>query len=302
MDTPLHLGTCSWKFESWRGLVYSDTPHPNYLAEYASHYDCVEIDQWFWSLFGIGKVVLPKPETVADYAAAVPGTFRFAVKMPNALTLTHYRPRRKGDPLIPNPHFLSPDLTRVVLEQLEPLKPNLGPLMFQFEYLNREKMASQGHFQDRLGTFASQLPRDFSWAIECRNPNYLNAPYFDFLLQAGLSHVFEQGYYMPSVAEVYQRHSERLGETVVIRLHGPDREGIEERTGKVWNRIATPRDADLAALADVVKGLRQQQRKVWLFVNNHFEGCAPLTLQRLQQRLAGTGVADGTAPSPDSQG
>lgn len=52
MDGDLHIGTCSWKYASWRGLVYSDAPHPNYLAEYARHYDTVEVDQWFWSLFG----------------------------------------------------------------------------------------------------------------------------------------------------------------------------------------------------------------------------------------------------------
>ena len=50
MDEPLHIGTCSWKYPSWRGLVYSDVPHPAHLAEYAQHYDIVEVDQWFWSL------------------------------------------------------------------------------------------------------------------------------------------------------------------------------------------------------------------------------------------------------------
>ena len=52
MDRSLHIGTCSWKYESWRGLVYSGAAHPNLLAEYAQRYDCVEIDQWFWSLYG----------------------------------------------------------------------------------------------------------------------------------------------------------------------------------------------------------------------------------------------------------
>jgi uncharacterized protein YecE (DUF72 family) len=44
-----HIGTCSWKYPSWRGLVYSDSGQ-NYLQEYAQHYSCVEVDQWFWSL------------------------------------------------------------------------------------------------------------------------------------------------------------------------------------------------------------------------------------------------------------
>ena len=285
MDGNLHLGTCSWKYESWRGLVYSDAPHPDYLAEYSQKYACVEIDQWFWSLFALGKVVLPQPKTVADYAAVVPEGFRFGIKMPNSLTLTHFRPKTKTDPLVPNPHFLSMDLLRTFMEDLAPLRPHLGPLMFQFEYLNRQKMPSQAAFQDQLGAFTSRLPPGYCWCIECRNPNYLNHEYFTFLRGQGLTHVFEQGYYMPPVVEVFNRHQDLLGETAVIRLHGPNRGQIEDQTGKEWNRIAEPRDADLDALADVVKGLRKRKRAVWVFANNHFEGCAPLTLERLKQRI-----------------
>lgn len=290
VDT-LHLGTCSWKYPGWRGLVYTDESHPNYLQQYAQKYDCVEIDQWFWSLFGPGKVVLPQPAVVAEYAAAVPASFRFGVKMPNALTLTHFRPAAKSDPLVPNPHFLSVDLLRAFLERLEPLAQQLGPLMFQFEYLNRNKMSSQDEFHDRLGKFAGQLPQGYCWCVESRNPNYLNAPYFRFLRELGLAHVFEQGYYMPPVLDVYRPHADLLAETVVIRLHGPDRVKMEERTGKQWDRIVEPREADLDALASVVRGLRKRERKVWLFANNHFEGCAPLTIERLRQKIEVQAVA-----------
>jgi uncharacterized protein YecE (DUF72 family) len=179
------------------------------------------------------------------------------------------------------------DLLRAFLDQLAPLKPYLGPMMFQFEYLNRDKMPSQAEFQDRLGAFVSQLPQDYCWCVESRNPNYLNERYFNFLHANELAHVFEQGYYMPPVQEIYRRHADQLSETTVIRLHGPDRGAIEERTGKAWNRIAEPRDADLNALAAVVKGLQKGKHNVWVFANNHFEGCAPLTVERLRQRIEG---------------
>src|SRR5450759_182079 len=147
----LHLGTCSWKYPSWRGLVYSNSASPNYLQEYAQRYDAVEIDQWFWSLFGSDKVILPQAKVVAEYAASVPEGFRFGVKLPNALTLTHYYQKTKPEPLVPNPHFLSLDLLRATLEKLEPMRDKLGPLMFQFGYLNREMVQSQSQFLDKLG-------------------------------------------------------------------------------------------------------------------------------------------------------
>ena len=134
----LHIGTCSWKYLSWCGLVYSDTPHPDYLQEYAQHYDTVEVDQWFWSLFGPDKVLLPNPTVAAEYAAVVPDSFRFGVKMPNALTLTHFHQAAKTDPLVPNPYFLSADLLNRTLECLAPMRGKLGPLMFQFGYLNKK--------------------------------------------------------------------------------------------------------------------------------------------------------------------
>jgi hypothetical protein len=49
----LRIGACSWKYDSWKGLVYDPgrgyRPE-DYLADYARHFATVEIDQWFYSL------------------------------------------------------------------------------------------------------------------------------------------------------------------------------------------------------------------------------------------------------------
>src|SRR4030042_167497 len=97
----LKIGTCSWKYESWAGIVYSGSAGVNFLKDYS---------------------------------------------------------KDKSKPLEPNPHFLSEDLFLEFLRRLEPMKSHLGPLMFQFEYLNRQKMASQAEFLNRLGGFFSKCP------------------------------------------------------------------------------------------------------------------------------------------------
>ena len=56
----LRIGTCSWKYDSWKGIVYPEFGDFNYLEEYSKKYNTVEIDQWFWSLFPNNKVTLPK--------------------------------------------------------------------------------------------------------------------------------------------------------------------------------------------------------------------------------------------------
>ncbi len=127
--SPLRIGTCSWKYESWQGIVYSEEHRGNFLEEYAEHFPTVEVDQWFWSLFAGNKVVLPKPEVVREYAASVPEGFLFGIKVPNSITLTHHY-RRGTDPLVANPHFLSVDLMLGFLESIAPLGKKIGPLNF----------------------------------------------------------------------------------------------------------------------------------------------------------------------------
>jgi uncharacterized protein YecE (DUF72 family) len=284
----LRIGTCSWKYDSWRGLVYSDSPTLNHLEEYAQRYETVQIDQWFWSLHGRDRVSLPRREVAQAYRDSVPDGFTFTVKIPNSISLTHFYRKKKDELLMPNPYFLSVDLFQEFLRSIEPLQGCLGPLMFQFEYLNKQKMASQAEFQERFQAFIEQCPRGYPYGLEIRNPDYLNASYFHSLEQNGLAHVFLQGYYMPPIVDVYRTHTSHIKNASVIRLHGPDRQGMEERSSGQWDRILQPRDEELDAIVKMIQNLISSRVDVWLNVNNHYEGSAPLTIQRIRDRLKKT--------------
>lgn len=282
----LRIGTCSWKYKSWQGLVYSDEKDINYLEEYARRYNTVEVDQWFWSLFDVDKVSLPRPDVVAEYLQSVSQNFRFTIKMPNSITLTHFYRKKKNEPLKPNPHFLSLQLFREFLQTIAPLKAQIGMLMFQFEYLNKQKMPSLFEFQKRFGEFINRCDRSWPYAIEIRNPWYLNRGYFAFLRHNKLSHVFLQGYYMPSIIEIYEKHRDQIEGATVIRLHGGDRKEIEAKSGEEWNQIWDDHGEELRSVADMIKDLLSRGVNVYLNVNNHYEGSAPLTIQRIQKLLA----------------
>ncbi len=77
MAANLYVGTCRWKYDSWRRLIYPETGQLNYLRHYVQNYNTVEIDQWFWSLFEPDHLVLPRADVVKDYAAIVPESFQF---------------------------------------------------------------------------------------------------------------------------------------------------------------------------------------------------------------------------------
>jgi uncharacterized protein YecE (DUF72 family) len=281
----LKIGTCSWKYDSWRGIVYSDSPDLNYLKEYSEHFDTVEIDQWFWSLFDT-SISLPRKEDVLMYKQSVPRNFTFTIKVPNSITLTHYQNKDKTIPIKKNPHFLSSEVFMEFIEVLTPLHKQIGFLMFQFEYLNKQKMPSLQAFESQFLSFYEKLPvHNLQLAVEIRNPNYLSPSFFSFLNELQLTPVFLEGYFMPPVTETYNRYKGLIKNSAIIRLHGPDRSGIEKISGGNWNQLYIDRHKELQTIRDMIVNMQNRDINLYINVNNHFEGCAPFTINRLRQLL-----------------
>jgi uncharacterized protein YecE (DUF72 family) len=279
-------GACSWKFPSWEQLVYQQAHSENYLAEYALHYDMVEIDQWFWSP-GYDSAGLPDKKTVSAYDTSTPDHFQFTIKCPNALTW-YAHPKKDGESLRINRFFLDSDLMRSFVDRLKQLTPKIGLLMFQFGYLNRHMFPSQQAFLKRLEPFLDALDPNIPYGIEIRNPQYLNGTWFSFLQERNIAPVLIQGYWMDNIVQTIHRYEQLIGDTVSIRLHGEDRQEIEEETAQKWNTLIHPKDRELAQVAHTIAHLADGGRLVYVQVNNHYEGSAPLTIKRLQDLMATT--------------
>jgi len=289
----LRLGTCSWKYDTWKGLIYEPlkTYRPDdYLVDYAKKLDSVEIDQWFWSLFP-GSLRLPDAAAVRLYAKSVPDDFVFTVKAPNSLTLTHYyakqTPQHAAFAGKPNPAFLDQDLLCRFLDTLSPLASKLGPIMFQFEYLNKQKMPTKELFFERFGKFIDAAPKGYQYAVEIRNPNYLSAAFFDFLKDHKLGFVYLDGYYMPPIGQVFEKFKPETASFQVMRLHGGDRLEIEGETGEVWNNVVAPKPGGLKSAAKIVRANAKKRVLTYLNLNNHYEGSAPLSIGRFLDVLVG---------------
>jgi uncharacterized protein YecE (DUF72 family) len=287
----LRIGTCSWKFDSWKGLFYdSDKSYrpDDYLADFARHLNSVEIDQWFWSLFP-GGIKLPDIGTVKSYADSVPEDFLFTVKAPNSLTLTHFyskQPKKYAEYAgQENKHFLDNELLERFLERLTLMESKLGPIMFQFEYLNKKKMASKELFFDKFHDFIAKAPKGYRYAIEIRNPNYLSPAFFQFLKDHDLGFVYLEGYYMPHIGEVYAKFQPATADFCIIRLHGGDRMEMETQTGGLWNHVISPKPKGLKAAAQIVRANRKRNILTFVNLNNHFEGSAPITAERFIDTL-----------------
>jgi uncharacterized protein YecE (DUF72 family) len=245
----------------------------------------VEIDQWFWSLFDT-SISLPRKEDVLMYKQSVPRNFTFTIKVPNSITLTHYQNKDKTIPIKKNPHFLSSEVFMEFIEVLTPLHKQIGFLMFQFEYLNKQKMPSLQAFESQFLSFYEKLPvHNLQLAVEIRNPNYLSPSFFSFLNELQLTPVFLEGYFMPPVTETYNRYKGLIKNSAIIRLHGPDRSGIEKISGGNWNQLYIDRHKELQTIRDMIVNMQNRDINLYINVNNHFEGCAPFTINRLRQLL-----------------
>ncbi len=104
----LHIGTAGWALPEAERARFGDGP--SILARYATRLNAVEINSSFYRPH--------RPSTYARWATSVPGDFRFAVKVPRAIT----HERRLADCAAPLGAFL---------DQCGALGPRLGPLLVQ---------------------------------------------------------------------------------------------------------------------------------------------------------------------------
>ena len=90
---------------------------------------------------------------------------------------------------------------------------------------------------------------------------------------------------MPPIVGVNNKYKDLIKGQTIISLHGPDRSGIEKISGENWNKIYIPRDEELKDIVEMIKELQNRDVDVYLNVNNHYEGCAPMTIGKVQKLL-----------------
>ncbi len=238
----------------------------------------VEIDRWFWSL-GKRSAGLPDKTTVDEYNRSTDDSFRFTIKSPNALTLPFYPHTKEA-----NPYYLNTDFMHSFIESLNSIRGKIGLVMFQFGYINKQMSPHLTHFIDQLHNFFSHIDRETPYGIEIRNPQFLNGEWFSFLNNQHLAPVLLSGYWMDDICSTIDRFHPLFGPTISIRLHGEDRKEIEKESGGNWNRLLYDRQRDIYSIAKRLLMLKEMHQ-VFVQVNNHFEGSAPLTIQRIEEAM-----------------
>jgi len=299
------LGTSSWSFPGWHGIVYRDQHTEaqlarNGLAAYAQHplLRSVGIDRGFYQPLAV--------DDFAHYARQVPAGFRFLVKAP-ALVTDAVRRGDGGGAAGANPDFLDATLAteRFVLPALAGLGAHHGPLVFQLSPLPQAMLAGAAAHAtiERIGAFITALPHTVDgiepvYAIEPRNAELLTPRFVHTLRAAGARLCLALHARMPAAArqgaalraldaDADEGDRWRMKGPLVVRWSLP--EGLRYDQAKQryapFNRIV---DADIPArgtLAHLIDVAVRSGQCAFVIVNNKAEGCAPLSCIELARAL-----------------
>jgi uncharacterized protein YecE (DUF72 family) len=294
----IHLGTSSWSFPGWTGLVYASrngkpateqTLARHGLSAYAAHplFRTVSLDRTFYA-----------PLTAAEfggYAAQVPDAFRFVVKAPAAFTDPAIRKSGSGEPARDNPSFLDGAAAAATFVRpcLEGLGPKAGPLVFQFPPLGRRLLADLPRLIARIAAFMTVLPKGPLYAVEVRDPQLVSRDFAAALREAGAAPCLAVHARMPPVAEqaaAFGLDTADCSWPLVARwnLHA----GRVYEEAKVdyfpFNRLIEEDPASRNALATLARQAAAAGRDTFITINNKAEGSAPLSVLKLAAAIEAT--------------
>lgn len=286
----IHIGTSSWKYEGWKGLVYK-RPYKSIkefnetcLSEYAETYDAVGVDHTYYAW--------PLPSTFEKYVAQTPANFKFCLKATEAATVFKYPSLKRYGKLAgkANPEFLDPHVfIHHFLDPLEPYKKRLGPIMFEFSQFYPGMLASGSEFTKKLEAFLKVLSKvdGFSYAVELRNAGWLKAPYFQMLVDNNTGHVFNSWTRMPEVREQLKLTQDFKFPHIAARLLL--KPGVKyEKAVEIfspYDRVQDEHPDIREATADLIRRALEQGVPAFVFVNNRCEGCAPKTIEGILSLL-----------------
>ena len=249
----LFVGTSSWSSSDWLGPFYPPNLKPGQFIEaYARRFRAVEIDSTYYSI--------PPPHVVTSWRDKTPPGFVFAAKIPGVIT--HEKVLKDCQPELTN------FLTNISL-----LGDRLGPLLFQFPYFTQNVFSSREPFDRLLRPFLQGLPKEFKFALEIRNKNWISWDFLEMLRDHSVAFALVAQAWMPPIDKLARALDVVTSDFAYVRFIG-DRKGIEAKTKK-WDKLIEDKTAEMTFWTDELKKIVNKGVKTYAFFNNHYAGFAP---------------------------
>jgi uncharacterized protein YecE (DUF72 family) len=253
------VGCSGWSYQDWRGVVYpAKAPTTAWFAAYAERFDTVELNTTFYRL--------PRATTVEQWAAQAPDGFLYALKV--GAFGTHRK--KLTDP----ESWLANHLDRACR-----LGDHLGPNLFQLPPRWRRNTA-------RLDELLSVAPKTIRWAVELRDPSWIDDDVFAVLSSHGAALCLHD--LLPQQPWI------RTTDWTYVRFHGPAAE-----TKRYHDRYGARR---LSRTAERLQGWLDEGTDVYAYFNNDHGGAAVLDAEWLAGALTDRRFSAVTAPPPVASG
>ncbi len=282
------LGISSWKYEGWLGQIYTRERYvrrrafsqkyfqETCLAEYAETFPIVCGDFSFYQF--------PSEDYWRRLLGSAPRSLLYAFKVPEQITVktypTHARYGARAG--LENPSFLDAGLFQdAFLRALAPYRNQIAVLIFEFGTFSQKAYPEAGLFLADLEKFLAALPAGWRYAVEIRNPEYLGAEYFGCLRSRGVAHVLNAWTRMPEVGTQLRIPGAFTASFSVCRALLRRGRSYEQAVDlfSPYQEIKDPHPAGRQALRDLIAHARDRGEAAFIFVNNRFEGSAPLTIE-----------------------
>jgi uncharacterized protein YecE (DUF72 family) len=280
----ISFGSSSWKYPGWKGMVYN-LPYPSKkvfdqecIAEYSRIFPTVCADFALYDFPDPAKMQLLHDLTTEDFTVSLKVTDRITIKRyPNL-------PRHGTNAGTDNPDFLNVDLFKdVFLRPLEQLKKKVGAVIFEFSAFYPSFGVSFDDFVGLLDKFLGRLPKNFSYAVEVRNKEFLTSDYLAMLESHGVAHVLNNWTHMPPIIEQLQCAGVLTAPFIVARaLLKPGRtynEAVERF--QPYEEIKEENPDLRRGLVETVHRCIAERRKLYAYVNNRAEGNSPRTIEAI---------------------
>jgi len=286
----IFIGTSSWKYEGWLGQIYTRDRYlsrgrfsqkrfqDECLSEYAETFPIVCGDFSFYQF--------PSEQYWRKLFGSAPAKLQFAFKVPEDVTVKQFprHPRygtRAGDD---NSSFLdAPLFQSAFLDLLAPYQPRVAVLILEFGSFARQCFADTGAFLEQLDPFLAALPRDFRYAVEIRNPEFLSPEYFACLRSHGVAHIFSAWTRMPEIGIQSNLRDAYTADFTIARALLRRGRPYEEAVAKFtpYERVQDPNPDTRDALRRLIAHARERHQPSYIFVNNRLEGNAPETIEAI---------------------
>lgn len=231
-----------WSYNSWKNNFYSANTKPeNFLEEYCTHFNTVEVNSSFYRI--------PSIATLEKWKNQATKNFLFTIKAPKKIT--HEKTFRVNSDYIDN-----------FFTNITHLNNKLGPILFQFPpRLKSNKI-------DILKDLISVLPNKHRYVFEVRHNSWFDDPFFKLLSENKIALVLGDSPWSNKIENITTNFA-------YFRWEG-DRKQIKGTTGKTEKE----RSYDTKKWAEKIK-LLLERIEVFGYFSKYYSGHPPTDAKQL---------------------